>query len=127
LCPTSKRLARNCASTAFGGTPGRKTTVTDRETRVEVDLLPGGGAVDPGPVRIPSPAEVSGEPQILPLDRLISSKLSTYIARGIARAKDYADVVELMKANDLPRDYPVDPAVRDLYQKMWDELRSSEA
>jgi Nucleotidyl transferase AbiEii toxin, Type IV TA system len=111
----------------FRENPGSKMTVTDRETRVEVDLHPGGGSVDPGPVPIPVPLEVSDEPQILPLERLISSKLSTYIARGIARAKDYADVVELMKANDLPRDYPVDPAVRDLYRKMWDELRTSQA
>src|SRR6266480_4181531 len=30
--------------------PGSKMTVTDRETKVEVDLLPGGKKVDPGPL-----------------------------------------------------------------------------
>jgi hypothetical protein len=63
------------------------------KTRVEVDLQYGGSKVDPGPLTLPVPARVSDEPQILALQALISSKLSTYIGRGIARAQDYADVV----------------------------------
>ena len=41
---------------------------------------------------------------------------------GIERAQDYADVVKLIQANDLPRAYGVDQDVRDLYHKMWDEI-----
>lgn len=106
----------------FRPNPGSQMTITDRETHVEVDLLPGGGKVDPGPLPLPVPAEVSEQPQLLPLERLISSKLSTYIGRGIDRAQDYADVVKLVQANRLPRDYSVAPEVRELYQRMWDEL-----
>jgi hypothetical protein len=108
----------------FKDNPGSTMTVTDGETKVEIDLLPGGGKVDPGPLTLPIPMHVSDEPQILTLDGLISSKLSTYMGRGIERAQDYADVVKLIQANHLPRDYTVDSKVRDMYQKMWDELHT---
>jgi len=111
----------------FKENPGSKMTVTDRETRVEVDLLPGGSKVDPGPLTLPVPTLVSDEPQILTLERLISSKLSTYIGRGIARAQDYADVVKLIQANHLPREYDIDPKVRDLYRTIWDELLAAKS
>ena|ERR1022692_355525 len=106
----------------FRENPGSKMTVTDRETKVEVDLLPGGGKLDPGPLTFPVPTRVSSEPQILTLESLISSKLSTYIGCGIHRAQDYADVVKLIEANDLPRDYGVDQKVRETYEEIWDEL-----
>jgi hypothetical protein len=73
------------------------------------------------------PTHVSDKPQVLTLDRLISSKLSTYIGRGIDRAQDYADVVKLVQANHLPRDYEVDPKVRDLYRTIWDELHTKKS
>jgi hypothetical protein len=109
----------------FKENAGSKMTVTDRETKVEVDLLPGGSKVDAGPLTLPVPSHVSDTPQILTLGDLISSKLSTYIGRGIARAQDYADVVKLIEANHLPREYGVDPKVRELYCSMWDELHAS--
>jgi hypothetical protein len=106
----------------FKENPGSRMTVTDRETKVEIDLLPGGGKVDPGPLTLPVPLQVSDKPQVLALPSLVSSKLSTYIGRGIQRVQDYADVAKLIEANDLPRDYGVDPKVRDLYHNTWDEL-----
>jgi hypothetical protein len=109
---------------AFRQNPGSSMTVTDRETKVEVDLLPGGKKVDSGPLTLPMPTRISEEPQILTLERLISAKLSTYLGRGIVRSQDYADVVKLVEANQLPRDYGVDQAVRDEYQKIWDALHS---
>src|SRR6266550_3857846 len=96
----------------FKENPGSKMTVTDRETKVEVDLLPAGSKLDPGPVTFPVPTHVSSEPQILTLESLISSKLSTYIGRGIDRVQDYADVVKLIEVNRLPRQYDVDPKIR---------------
>ena len=108
----------------FKENAGSKMTVTDRETKVEVDLLPGGRKVDPGPLTLPVPTQVSDKPRILPLAELISSKLSTYFGCGIARAQDYADVVKLIEANQLPRGYGVDVSVRELYCKIWDELHS---
>ncbi len=120
----------------FKQNPGSKMTVTDRETKVEVDvlpggkkidLLPGGKKVDPGPLTLPMPTHVSDKPQILSLEKLISAKLSTYMGRGIDRSRDYADVVELVKANHLPREYNVDPRVRDEYHKIWDGLHEKKA
>jgi hypothetical protein len=111
----------------FKENPGSKMTVTDRDTKVEIDLLPGGGKVDPGPLSLPVPAHVSDKPQILTLEGLISSKLSTYMGRGIERAQDYADVVKLIQANRLPREFGIDPRVRDLYLEMWDELHAKKS
>lgn len=118
-----EKLAMN----GFKENAGSKMTVTDRETKVEVDLLPGGEKVDPGPLTLPMPTHISDEPQILTLDRLISAKLSTYIGRGIDRAQDYADVVKLIQANHLPRDYAVDPRVGASYQSIWDELHTKKS
>ncbi|MGH9667317.1 MAG: hypothetical protein ACRD9L_23080 [Bryobacteraceae bacterium] len=112
-----ERLSMN----GFKANPG-SMTVTDRETKVEINLLPGGKKVDPGPLTFPMPTHVSEKPQILTLERLISAKLSTYIGVGVHRAQDYADVVKLIEANRLPREYGVDLKVRDEYQKIWDEL-----
>lgn len=67
----------------FRANPGSAMTVTDRETKAEVDLLPAGRKVDPGPLCLPVPTQVSDEPQILTLEKLISAKLSTYMGRGI--------------------------------------------
>jgi hypothetical protein len=106
----------------FKQNPGSKMTVTDRETKVEVDLLPGGQRVDPGPLALPMPTLVSDEPQILSLEKLISAKLSRYLGRGIDRAQDYADVIELVKSNRPPRDFGVDPEIRDEYHRIWDGL-----
>ena len=36
--------------------------------------------------------------------------------------QDYADVVKLIQANNLPRDYAVAREVRDLYERIWDEI-----
>jgi len=107
--------------------PGSKITVTDRETKVEIALLPGGDKVDPGPLTLPMPTHVSDEPQLLTLDYLISSKLSTYLGRGIQRIQDYADVAKLIQANGLSRDYGVDPKVSGLYRQTWDELHAEDA
>jgi hypothetical protein len=106
----------------FRENAGSKMTVTDRETKVEVDLLPGGCKVDSGPLTLPLPTQVSDQPQILMLEKLISSKLSTYIGRGVHRIQDYADVAKLIEANRPPREFPVEPEVRNLYRSIWDEL-----
>jgi len=80
----------------------------------EIDLLPGGNKVGPGPLTFPVPTRVASEPQMLTLQDLISLKLSTYIGRGVHRIQDYADVVKLIEANRLPRDFDVDEKVRAL-------------
>ena len=109
----------------FRVNPGPRMTVTDRETKIEVDLLPGGKSVDPGPLTLPVPKAVSETPQILSLEKLISAKLSTYMGTGISRLRDASDVVELIKANKLAREYPVDSKVRSEYEKLWDGIHGS--
>ncbi len=120
----------------FRTNPGSTMTVTDRETKkrtgrrvrraraeeVEVNLLPGGRKVDSGPLTLPMPATISDEPQLLTLPALISAKLSTWLARGIVRLRDQSDVVELIQAHRLPRDFPVAPEVNTEHRRIWDEL-----
>jgi hypothetical protein len=122
IVPDVEFAIEKLSMNGFQQNRGSKMTVTDRETRVEVDLLPGGRKVDPGPLTLPMPAEVSDKPRILTLDKLISAKLSTYMGRGIERSQDLADVVKLVQANQLPRDFGVDLKVRDEYCKIWDGL-----
>jgi hypothetical protein len=50
-----ERLSLN----GFKPNSGSKMTLTDRETKVEIDLLPGGNKVDPGPLAMPKPTHVS--------------------------------------------------------------------
>lgn len=148
LIVPDRALAQEALCTnGFDEGPG---SVIDPETRVRVDLLPSperahgcpqmqvscprapfsgqlserGEHFDLGPVALPMPTVISDEPRILTLKDLISTKLSAYEARGIHRAKDYADVVELIQANALPRQYGVARDVRALYERIWDELYS---
>ena len=122
IVPDVEFAIEKLSMNGFKANPGSKMTVTDRETKVEVDLLPGGKKVDPGPLAFPMPTHVSDKPQILTLAKLISAKLSTYMGVGVRRAQDYADVVKLTEANRLAREYDVDPKVRDEYHRIWDEL-----
>jgi len=115
----SEKLSMN----GFKRNSGSSMTVTDRNTKVEIYLLPGGKKVDPCPLTFPMPLHISDQPQILALENLISAKLSTYIGVGVHRMQGYADVVKLIEANHLPRDYGVEPQVRDTYRKLWDELQ----
>jgi hypothetical protein len=101
---------------------GSKMPVTDRETKVEIDLLPGGGKLDPGPLTLPVPTQVSEQPIILTLEKLLSAKLSTYMGRGIERVQDYADVAKLISINRPPRDFAVGEPVKPLYQRIWDDI-----
>jgi hypothetical protein len=127
IVPDVELAREKLSMNGFKANPGPKMTVTDRDTKVEVDLLPGGKKVDPGPLTLPMPTHVSDTPQILIPEKLIASKLSTYIGRGIERSQDYADVVKLVQANHLPRDYGVEQEVRDEYHKIWDGLHQKKA
>lgn len=122
IVPDVKFAMEKLSMNGFKVSPGCETAVTDVDTKVEVDLLPGSKKVDPGTLTLPMPTRASETPQLLTLENLISSKLSTYMGRGADRLQDYADVGKLIQANRLPREYEVEEAVRALYQKLWDEL-----
>ena len=76
IVPDVEFAAEKLSMNGFKRNPGPKMTVTDRESKVEVDLLPGGRKVDPGPLTLPMPTHVSDKPQVLRLEKLISAKLS---------------------------------------------------
>jgi hypothetical protein len=118
-----EKLAMN----GFKANPGSKMTVTDRETKVEIDMLPGGGKVGPGPVSFPMPTKVSEKPQIVALHDLISLKLSSYMGSPIDRAQDYADAIKLIQANHTSRELSVDAKVRELYHSVWDQIHAKKA
>ena len=103
----------------FRENPGSSMTVTNRASKVEVDLLPGGGSVGPGPLKLPLPVEVSAEPVIADLRTLIEIKLSSYLGSPLSRLRDLADVVELIKRNELAEDFPLTEEVRTAYVETW--------
>jgi hypothetical protein len=122
IVPDVRAAREKLSMNGFKSNPGSRVTLTDRETKVEIDVLPGGGKVGPGPVHFPMPTTVSDKPQILPLHELISLKLSSYMGSPIDRAQDYADAIKLIQVNHPPREFGVDPNVRDLYRTVWDQI-----
>jgi hypothetical protein len=122
IVPDVKLAREKLSMNGFKGNPGSKMTMTDRETKVEIDILPGGGKVGPGPVNFPMPNKVSDKPQILILHDLISLKLSGYIGSPIDRAQDYADAIKLIQVNRPSRDLGIDARVRELYHTLWDHI-----
>jgi len=108
----------------FRENPGSSMTVTDRISKV--DLLPGGGSVRPGPLKLPMPATVSLSPTIADLRTLIEIKLSSYLGSPGSRLKDLADVQELIKSNAMPQDFELAPAVQAKYDELWNGLKQEE-
>ena len=106
----------------FRQNPGSSMTVTNRVSKVEVDLLPGGGSVGPGPLKLPMPIIITTEPTIADLRTLIEIKLSSYLGSPLSRLRDLADVIELIKRNQLEREFELDQAVRSVYLATWDGL-----
>jgi hypothetical protein len=106
----------------FRENPGSSMTVTDRVNKVEVDLLPGGKTVGPGPLVLPMPEIVSVKPRIADLRTLIEIKLSSYLGSPVLRIQDLADVVSLIRMNGISRSFELDAAVRPKYFETWDGL-----
>ncbi len=106
----------------FEGSKGFRDTLND----VDIDVLivgefPGDGL--PKPVAFPEPdsiAVVSDEIPYVSLKTLIELKLASGMTAE-HRIKDMADVIELVRVNELSRSYAdeLDPYVRAKYQAMW--------
>ena len=122
IVPNVQFAREKLSMNGFKPNPGSNMTVTDRESKVEIDVLPGGGKVGPGPVSFPMPTKVSDKPQILTLHELISLKLSSHMGSPIDRAQDHADAIKLIQVNHPPRDFGVDTKVREVYQALWDQI-----
>jgi hypothetical protein len=104
---------------------GRQRRFIDRASGVEVDVLVTGmfpGSGNPGPVAYPDPAEVAEEVekhQVVDLTTLVQLKLAA------KRYKDFGDVVELIRHNDLDESFAdkLDPSVRQDYIECLEEKR----
>ncbi|HEY6475627.1 MAG TPA: hypothetical protein VI456_03545 [Polyangia bacterium] len=113
----------------FAGSKGLR----DTENGVNIDVLiagdfPGDGR--PKPVSFPDPsgAAVEGERfRILSLPKLIELKLASGMTAP-HRLKDLADVLELIKAANLPASTAddLDPYVRAKYQELWTAAQTSD-
>jgi hypothetical protein len=97
----------------------------DRQNHVKVDILPGGGKVDPkAAVSLPVPQEVSDSLRYIDVAGLIVQKIGAYINNSLQRAQDKADVVELIKRTQLGRDLLIQapPELKAEYLHIWDDL-----
>jgi hypothetical protein len=109
----------------FYRVPKAEDRVEDRRNGVKIDLLPAGRVLQRGcKIPFPQPGKVTEQLQIVKLEELISLKLDSWANNPTRRLKDKADVVELIKYRNLPRDLAVHPAVRALYTETWDALQA---
>ncbi len=105
--------------------PGGKA-VRDTVNNVKVDFLitgdfPGDGK--PKPVAFPDPREAAvtgGKYRIVALHRLVEMKLASGMTAP-HRLQDLADVLRLIRAADLPREFGarLHPYVRDKFEELW--------
>ncbi len=100
----------------------------DPGTEVAVDILIAGqlaGRTSKNRrVRFPDPAEgeLHGDMRTVSLPRLIELKLVTW------RYKDWGDVVELIRRNDLPQSFgdQMDPLVKTAFKECYDQAHDPE-
>jgi len=124
----SKHLGRGYVQ-KFSGSKGLR----DTENGVAIDIVlageyPGDGL--PKPVVFPDPAEVAVRGErvaLLPLPRLIELKLASGLSAP-HRLKDLADVIEVIRAQDLPADLEaeLDSSVRAKYRELWQAAQAAE-
>jgi hypothetical protein len=106
--------------------------VRDTENNVPIDFVitghyPGDGK--PKAVRFPDPAVVAERGRdlaLLPIARMVELKLASGMS-SLDRARDLADVVELIRNVNLPRELgeELDPSVRAKYIEAWEAVQSS--
>lgn len=105
----------------------------DTQTGVQIDFLISGdfpGDGKPKPVAFPSPEKwvvmLEGVP-VLALPRLVELKLASGMTGGVNRSKDFTDVVELIKALQLPSDFAtqLDEYVRPKFDELWQGIKDS--
>ena len=103
----------------------------DAGTGVRIEFLVAGqfpGDGKPKPVAFPDPANVATDIdgiRYLSLPTLLELKLASGMTGGVGRMKDLADVVELVRALDLPEDFgqKLNAFVREKYREIWQGLR----
>jgi hypothetical protein len=122
IVPDRRRARSLLLGNGFLQSDKAPMVLVDAESKVEIDLLPGGKKPTGQEVlALPMPQEISFEPRLLSLKDLITHKLSA------GRSQDCADVVGLIKANGLPEKYPIDQAVADEYHSEWNVAAAEQA
>jgi hypothetical protein len=104
----------------------------DVEAGVNLDVVLSGdypGDGKPKPVVFPDPAVAAVRGQrvaLLPLPKLIELKLASGMSAP-HRLKDLADVLELVRAQSLPRDLAtaLDASVRAKYEELWEAAQTA--
>jgi len=117
----AKQLGRGYVE-KFAGSRGMR----DTEHGVAIDVVLAGdypGDGKPKAVRFPDPAKVAVRGEhiaLLPLPWLLDLKLASGLSAP-HRLKDLADVLELVRAANLPVDLAndLDPSVRSKYFELW--------
>jgi hypothetical protein len=113
----------------FPGSKGVRDTAQD--VRIDVVLTgeyPGDGKEKPIAFPDPAAAAVCGERfALLPLERLIELKLASGMTAP-HRLRDLADVIELIRVNDLPEGLAQElhPYVREKYLELWRAAQESD-
>jgi hypothetical protein len=120
-----EKFLRAFVPSEFQRVPGRSRRFLDPTTDITFDLLvtglfPGNG--NPGPIAFPDPADVSeaiADQRFLNLRTLVELKLAA------RRYKDFGDVVELIRINNLDETFALQlaPTVRDDYIECLEEMR----
>jgi hypothetical protein len=103
----------------------------DAETGVRIEFLISGaypGDGKPKPVAFPDPADVGVDRDgmtFIRLETLVELKLASGMTGGMHRQKDITDIIELVKALNLPADFAdkLNPYVRDRFTEIWTGLQ----
>lgn len=112
----------------------RSRNLRDAESGVKIEFLvtgdfPGDGK--PKPVAFPDPSAASFESdgiRYVNLNALIDLKLASGISSP-GRARDIADVMELIRKLNLPLDYAaqLNPYVQDKFREIWPHAKAEES
>jgi hypothetical protein len=113
----------------FSGSKGMR----DVDNNVNIDVLIAGdfpGDGKPKPVAFPDPAQVAvrgARLALLPVEGLVELKLASGMTAP-HRLKDLADVIELVRHAELPRELGdrLDASVRAKYVELWDAAQASD-
>jgi hypothetical protein len=103
----------------------------DTEHGVDIDVVLSGsfpGDGKPKPIVFPDPATIArrgAKVALLPLHTLIELKLASGMTAA-HRLRDLADVQELIRIRQLPRDFAdqLNPFVRDKYRELWQAVQN---
>ena len=125
---TEEGFQQFCAkfvSKQYQRVPGRPRRFVDRTSSVTIDILVTGrfpGTGKPGPIAFPDPAAVSEE-----IDKHSFVNLVTLVVLKLAarRWRDFADVVELIRFNDLDERFlpKLHPSVHEDFTECLEEKR----